>query len=323
MIPLFNKEASIKRALLSVLTQAFSDFEVIVVDDESTDGGPQIVSRHQDQRIRLIRQKHGGVSAARNRGVAESQSDRIAFLDADDEWEKTFLNSIFDLVKRYPGAGLYSTAYKIVDRNGAHIVRCGAEFRDETHPEVVRHFFRAAWSGPFPTHTSSICVDKNTFNAVGGFPIGIRSGQDQAVWARIALAYQVVASSRCEATYHHVGTENSTRFRYFGLKHHFDFLSLLEGCTSIQYFDDLERWVEKKMYEIAMLALIHGNDRQAAKEILQRVTSRHWKRRRTEVRILFHLPSGIRRSLFRSYQYFKTQRVVHGPVEGSACKVTR
>ncbi|MGI6022871.1 MAG: glycosyltransferase family 2 protein, partial [Methanoculleus sp.] len=86
VIPLYNKAPYIARALASVITQTCQGFEVIVIDDGSTDGGAEIVRRLDDTRIRVIRQENRGVSAARNRGIESARTDFIAFLDADDEW---------------------------------------------------------------------------------------------------------------------------------------------------------------------------------------------------------------------------------------------
>lgn len=85
VIPLYNKEASIKQSLMSVLSQSYQDFEVVIVDDGSTDNSVAKVEEIQDSRIRLIRQENGGPSKARNTGVKNAKGDWILFLDADDE----------------------------------------------------------------------------------------------------------------------------------------------------------------------------------------------------------------------------------------------
>ena len=87
VIPLFNKASYVERALDSIRGQTFNDFEVIVVDDGSTDAGASVVARYSDSRVRLITQSNAGPGPARNAGIAEAIGDLVAFLDADDEWQ--------------------------------------------------------------------------------------------------------------------------------------------------------------------------------------------------------------------------------------------
>jgi glycosyltransferase involved in cell wall biosynthesis len=91
IVPLYNKAPYIKRALDSIARQTLSDFEVIVVDDGSTDEGPQVVSEYTDKRFRFISQENLGPGAARNHGIEEASAKLIAFLDADDEWLPEYL----------------------------------------------------------------------------------------------------------------------------------------------------------------------------------------------------------------------------------------
>jgi glycosyltransferase involved in cell wall biosynthesis len=102
VIPLYNKGRYIKRALDSVFAQTFQDFDVFVIDDGSTDDGPEIVRRYPDFRLRIIHQENAGPGAARNRGIRESHASYVAFLDADDEWLPEFLENRLEKMKKYP-----------------------------------------------------------------------------------------------------------------------------------------------------------------------------------------------------------------------------
>ena len=96
IIPLYNKGEHVGRALDSVFSQTYKDFEVVVVDDGSSDEGPDIVRKYNDTRLRLIQQDNFGPGAARNRGIRETTGHYVAFLDADDEWLPDFLKITLD-----------------------------------------------------------------------------------------------------------------------------------------------------------------------------------------------------------------------------------
>src|SRR3954469_10712247 len=112
IIPLYNKAAYIKRALDSVLAQTFSGFELIVIDDGSTDGGGAIVARCDDPRVRLIRQENAGPAQARNHGIDEASGELVAFLDADDEWMPRYLeHSVAALEQAGPEVACLASGY--------------------------------------------------------------------------------------------------------------------------------------------------------------------------------------------------------------------
>ena len=91
VIPLYQTERYIAKALRSVIDQTFADFEVIVVDDGSRDGGPQIARDWRDPRVRVITQENRGLAGARNTGIRHARGELVALLDADDLWEPTKL----------------------------------------------------------------------------------------------------------------------------------------------------------------------------------------------------------------------------------------
>lgn len=111
VIPLYNKEAYVHRALASVAAQTKSDFEVLVVDDGSEDAGPEIARSFGDRRLRIIHQANSGPGAARNRGIAEAQGEFIAFLDADDEWHPTYLERSSRLLNKHSSAASVTSGY--------------------------------------------------------------------------------------------------------------------------------------------------------------------------------------------------------------------
>src|SRR5437867_5237539 len=112
IIPLFNKAPYIARALTSVAAQTYRDFDVIVIDDGSTDDGPRIVEAFNDLPIHLISQENAGPGAARNRGLERAQGELVAFLDADDEWLPNYLSESVRLLDEHgPGVAAITSGY--------------------------------------------------------------------------------------------------------------------------------------------------------------------------------------------------------------------
>lgn len=185
IIPLYNKENTIATALDSVLAQTYQDFEVVVVDDGSSDGGAAVVEQYSDSRIRLIRQANAGVSAARNRGIEEAKGKYVAFLDADDEWMPEFLAEIVALQREFPESRAQATRYvNRCDNKDNHIQLNKLPFIGE-HGVLTNYFEVATHSNP-PVCSICVCMERALLKSLGGFPIGIKSGEDLLTWARIA-----------------------------------------------------------------------------------------------------------------------------------------
>lgn len=202
IIPLYNKEHEIKRTINSVLSQNYQNFEIIVVDDHSSDGGPAIVKSYNDPRISVIEQDHHGVSLTRNHGVDQAASDYIAFLDADDEWMPNHLETIQRLIHDYPDAGMFATAYKIQSAEGQ---TRWADYKSIPNPPwegLIPDYFKSGALGYYPVVTSVVVIPKKIFNEMGGFPEGYWMGEDVDLFSKIALRYPVAFSWEYGALYH-------------------------------------------------------------------------------------------------------------------------
>lgn len=201
VMPLFNKEREVLRAINSVIGQVFDDFELIVVDDGSTDSGPKIVSSCSDPRIRMVSQANAGVSAARNLGVELARAGLIAFLDADDEWRPEFLATVLRLRTECQECAVYATSYEICRDDGscrpAVIRGLPIDFREG----ILENYFKVAACSAPPLWTSAVAVTKSAIQNVGGFPLGIGSGEDLLTWARLALKYKIAYSTALLATF--------------------------------------------------------------------------------------------------------------------------
>lgn len=196
VIPLYNKSGFVADALRSVLAQKWLPQEVIVVDDGSTDDGAEVVEAMGLDNIKLIRQRNSGVSAARNRGVAESKSDWIAFLDADDSWDADHLLNLVRLLKQHPDAVLIGAAYR------EHwLTRKGREVRFLRFYEgpLTDYFHASAYNPVF--FTSSVMVARSAIVHVGGFKLGVSHGEDLDAWARLALLRAPIYTAKVTVNY--------------------------------------------------------------------------------------------------------------------------
>ena len=185
VIPLYNKRQYIERTLRSVAGQSFDDFEIIVVNDGSSDGGDKLVGNFPDDRIRLVTQENGGVSLARNRGISEAQADYVAFLDADDEWKPRYLETVWRLKKEFPAGRIFATSYEIryVD---------GKKFVPQIQFAGARQVDLSTYIDHCTRHSLMICSSaimchKPLLEMVGMFPVGQKRGEDLDTWFRLLL----------------------------------------------------------------------------------------------------------------------------------------
>lgn len=199
IIPIYNKASYIHKAVESVVNQTYRYWELVLVDDGSTDGSGEIVKSINDRRVRLVRQDNAGVSAARNRGVAESSAPYICFLDADDWWEPTFLEEMAQLIERHPAAGIYGTGYWIVKNGKKRLAPIGV---DEGFTEGEINYCQVyAKTLCMPLTSISVCIPREVFDEAGGFPLGITLGEDFMLWLRIALAHKTMLLNHPLANY--------------------------------------------------------------------------------------------------------------------------
>ncbi len=192
VIPLFNKGAHIRRAITSVLDQTHTDFELLIVDDGSTDDGAATAASFTDPRVRLIRQNNRGVSAARNRGIDEARGELIAFLDADDRWDPRLLESLTGLYRDFPDGGIYAAGYYLVEKDGKILEADIRGLSREFQRGPVDDYFKMIALGNNPAWTSAVAVPRAILIAAGRFNEQTRIYEDLELWSRIALNHPVV-----------------------------------------------------------------------------------------------------------------------------------
>lgn len=194
VIPLYNKEKSINRAIDSVVSQENKNFELIIINDGSTDDSLIQASSYNDPRIKIISQANQGVSSARNLGIKNAKHLWIAFLDADDMWLPEHLTELEKIIKKIPDAGMVATqsfeTKKTFPENNK---------KNNTIKEI--DYFLLASKKIGIIHTSCVCIRKDILDKIGGFSVEYKLGEDLELWAKVALEYKTAISKKITSIY--------------------------------------------------------------------------------------------------------------------------
>ena len=281
IIPAYNSAQCIGRAIDSVLSQSFADYEIIIVDDGSTDNTAQAVGRY-GEKVRYIRQDNAGPAAARNRGICEAKGQWIAFLDADDEWLADKLRLQMEILKKNP-----------------ELKWCGSNFalelagnkRPALNPEVIKktlagrdyfqNYFRDSIKGHSPTaiitSTITLIIHQSVFKEVGLFDTNLLRQEDCDMWVRIACRWPQIGYTAEPLAIAHLDVADPVMtqrrldekrgllYRQTTAKH----LELARQCGCL---DDFEVFESVLMRDVLLITLFHGlkeDARETAKQFPQ------------------------------------------------------
>jgi glycosyltransferase involved in cell wall biosynthesis len=191
IIPLYNKADFIAEAIQSVLDQSHQNFEVIVVDDGSIDDSAKRVRAIPDQRVKLIQQTNSGVSCARNAGIEQANGDLVFFLDADDWYLPTYLETIVSMALQYPEIAFFATNFKNVSDNNLDQTSMFWDPGDTSCVEFIDDLFQRWRIDPIFV-TNSVAIRRTALiNFKPCFPPGEQWGEDQDLWFRLAEKFRL------------------------------------------------------------------------------------------------------------------------------------
>jgi glycosyltransferase involved in cell wall biosynthesis len=213
VMPCFNAEQHLARSVGSVLAQSFREWELIAVNDGSTDSTLEWLHGQSDARIHVISQVNMGLSSARNSGLAAARSPYVAFLDADDTWHPAFLEEMFNALATRPDAVLAYCGWQnvgLAKGRGKPFVPPDYEGTDKLETLLSE----CRW----PVHAA--LVKLAPVRGVGGFDRSLKSCEDFALWVRLALAAPIVRVPKVLAYYHfHGGNQLSKNLVQIALSH--------------------------------------------------------------------------------------------------------
>jgi glycosyltransferase involved in cell wall biosynthesis len=334
IIPLYNKSEYIEKCLLSVLNQTFQDFEVIVVDDGSTDDGVEkvknIIAQSKESgvwsmepvtqgmnnqayktngtQIKLFSQPNYGVSTARNNGIKEAKYHYIAFLDADDWWEPTYLEEMKNLIEEFPEAGLYGSGYYII-KNGRK-KKANIDVEPGFEKGIINYCQVYSKTLCMPFWTGAVVIPKKVFESVNGFKPALKLGEDFDLWLRTSFRFPVVLLNKPLAFYNQDSdiTSRAIGFRFYEPSEHMIFSDYSEFNTNSDF-----RYLFEKlaMYDLLPYHLENKN----SNEVNRILSGIHWEQHalkyrfnylifpKTITKVWMHgmrLISGLKRMVFIS-----------------------
>lgn len=296
IIPLYNKEKHIIQTLNSVLSQSFTNYEVIIVNDGSTDNSLSLTEQTIDNRIRVFNQENKGVSEARNFAMQQATGNYFAFLDADDIWKGNHLENLYQLIIKHPNCGLYCANYIFNYGNYTVNTKFSTLPKQQNWKGIVADFFAASMSYRIAL-TSAVAIPAKTISDIGFFDTNFTSGQDTDYWTRIALRKSVAFSKEVSVIYNAIATNRISNITASDRKFMtFEkFAAEEKNNLSLKKFNDMYR---------AELAIKH-------KLIGDSTTFLYYKKSITNTnlsfrnKILLTLPSSILKTLWRLKQFIK------------------
>ena len=213
VVAVHNKENYITKTIESVLNQSFANFELILVNDGSSDKSGEICDQYKlkDARIRVFHQKNGGVSSARNSGISLAKNEHIAFLDADDYWDVSFLEEMNILIDTYPVNSIYGAKFARV-KNGIALDEENyfSEKENYYNFNLINNFFQKS---RFPLHTSSVVIKRAVIDLVGGFDERIYVFEDYDLFLRIAIISNVGYLNKGPLSFYNVDVPVTSKVR--------------------------------------------------------------------------------------------------------------
>lgn len=270
VLPVYNKEDYIESAIASVRAQNYPYWELIVVDDGSTDSSAIKVFTiaDADSRVKMISQRNRGVSSARNAGIRNAQFDEICFLDADDAWKPDHLSVLNDLADRYPRSAMLFTQCLVV-KDG---VERGDPWFKATFEEtgLLHSYCQAMAKSPNIINSSNVCIRKSVAGNELSFNENDSVGEDLDVWLRVSRVSPVAFCSRGCALYNRDTTQNArTRNAVHFPRGYFETITKLLGDDAVSAEDKAALYHVRDRKMVAyVFSLLSCGERKRARTVL-------------------------------------------------------
>lgn len=184
IVPTYNRAEFICGCIDSVLSQTFKSFELVVIDDGSTDATQKLISEYDCDKIKYVKRNHSGVSTARNTGIANSSGSYLCFLDSDDRWDETKLEKTANYISKFPDIHVFHTD-EIWFKNGKILNQ------KKKHARPSGSVFHLCLPLCCLGMSTSV-VKKELFDDIGVFDTALLACEDYDLWLRVCCKYEVM-----------------------------------------------------------------------------------------------------------------------------------
>jgi len=288
IIAVYNKARYIQKTIQNAINQSFDNYEIIIVNDGSTDNSEAQILTYKDPRIRYYKQSNKGAGAARNKAISLAKYEYIALLDADDFWDPEYLQEQILLIQKFPTHKVFATAIRIEDKDGIRPSQYTF-----SNPENVKclslDYFESSLKNTLLTSSSTV-IHKDVFKKTGMYDPSIKSGQDTDLWIRIGLNYPIAFNTQSYATYTYAEQSLYKSIRTVADRPDFE-----KYKTQEITHEGLKKFLDINRFSLAIRA-ISWNEPEAFFFFKERIDSNNLNNRQ---RFLLQLPSWILKLLFR------------------------
>ncbi len=290
IISVYNKASHIRETIESVLDQTINDYEIIIVNDASTDHSDTIITSYISNTIKYIHLPENlGAGGARNKGIEQATGTYIALLDGDDLWKPNYLEEISLLIKKFPKHRVFATKLLRESKNNIDVCQYSVDFLNkEKHLDL--NFFESSYKKCI-LHSSSTTLHKDVFSKVGLYDASIKSGQDTDLWIRVGLHYKVAFSTEALVTYRY-----AAHSLYKSINSIKDRLDLNKFLKEEKSNPAVKKYIDLNRYSLILRARLWG-EKHLTKKHLELLDKNNLNRRQ---KWLLSLPTSMLKMAFKT-----------------------
>ena len=248
VIPLYNKAEYIIDTLNSVKNQTYKNFEVILINDGSTDNSSHKLEQISDTNFHIINQENQGVSVARNNGIKNATGDYIAFLDADDYWYPNHLSEFIKSIKKHANESVFCNNYRIYQTKNKFKKTLFSYLPNNNQIQQIDNYFKSSFINDI-AWTSAVCIKKNVFNTYT-FDNSLRSTEDTDLWIRLGLTYSFIFNTCVTAKQNKYVKNSLSKLNNLESKQHF----LSKYIQQESQNSSLKKYIDYNRFAIALEA---------------------------------------------------------------------